>query len=86
MQAIVDQLGIRPAGAQQRGGPAGAAPQPGINRFLVPLADCEFQLSNILEELQPDAFPTAAEHRASRCTGAALQVGRNMSYNIEFDT
>lgn len=74
MQAIVDQLGIRPAGAQQRGGPAGATPQPGINRFLVPLADCEFQLSNILEELQPDAFPTAAEHRASRCTGAALQV------------
>mmetsp|Transcript_23676 Transcript_23676/g.51683 ORF Transcript_23676/g.51683 Transcript_23676/m.51683 type:complete len:755 (-) Transcript_23676:203-2467(-) len=71
MQAITDQLGLRAAQGQPRG--AGAAP-PAANRFLVPLAECEFQLSNVLEELQPDAFPTASEHRASRCTGTALQV------------
>mmetsp|Transcript_41862 Transcript_41862/g.80026 ORF Transcript_41862/g.80026 Transcript_41862/m.80026 type:complete len:762 (-) Transcript_41862:93-2378(-) len=75
-QQIADQLAVRPASMQQRGaGPvAKAPPAQGLGRFLVPLSECEFQLSSILEELQPDAFPALTEHRAARCTGAALQV------------
>ena len=40
----------------------------------MPLSECEFQLSQILDELQPDAFPTVADNRPNRCTGAAMQV------------
>ena len=53
-------------GRRRRGG-GGAQ-----GRFLVPLSECEFQISNVLEELHPDAFPALAAHRASRCTGIAL--------------
>ena len=44
-------------------------------RFIPPLSQCEFVISNVLEELQKDAFPATAGHRPSRCTGAAIQVG-----------
>lgn len=45
-------------------------------RFILPLSDCEFASSGVLDELQRDAFPTPADVRPSRCTGAALQVRR----------
>jgi protein transport protein SEC23 len=60
-------------GAATRDATAPAVP-PGLGRFLVPLSECEFQLSQILDELQPDAFPTVADNRPNRCTGAAMQV------------
>ncbi|KAK3267011.1 hypothetical protein CYMTET_24406, partial [Cymbomonas tetramitiformis] len=75
MAKIQDQLGMR--GIQGRpaaqGQPAGGS-NAGIDRFLLPLSDCEFQLSGVLEELQSDAFPATPEDRASRCTGIAMQV------------
>mmetsp|Transcript_22611 Transcript_22611/g.27289 ORF Transcript_22611/g.27289 Transcript_22611/m.27289 type:complete len:751 (+) Transcript_22611:306-2558(+) len=69
MQQVADQLKLR-----GQGGTPAAAAQSGVNRFLCPLSECEFQLTNILDELQRDAFPTLTEQRSARCTGAALQV------------
>eukprot|EP01053_Blabericola_migrator_P004824 Blabericola_migrator_1__4823@NODE_2531_length_2639_cov_267_855754_g1583_i0_p1_GENE_NODE_2531_length_2639_cov_267_855754_g1583_i0NODE_2531_length_2639_cov_267_855754_g1583_i0_p1_ORF_typecomplete_len804_score146_28Sec23_trunk/PF04811_15/6_1e71Sec23_helical/PF04815_15/2_8e25Sec23_BS/PF08033_12/2_1e21Sec23_BS/PF08033_12/4_5e03Gelsolin/PF00626_22/1_1e04Gelsolin/PF00626_22/5_5e08zfSec23_Sec24/PF04810_15/1_8e07zfSec23_Sec24/PF04810_15/6_3e03VWA_3/PF13768_6/1_NODE_2531_length_2639_cov_267_855754_g1583_i len=43
-------------------------------RFLCPLSDCEFVLNIILDDLQPDAWPTPSDQRPSRCTGAALSA------------
>mmetsp|Transcript_54019 Transcript_54019/g.171416 ORF Transcript_54019/g.171416 Transcript_54019/m.171416 type:complete len:780 (-) Transcript_54019:125-2464(-) len=77
-EAVHQQLGLatRPAvGAP--GQPAPQAPTAGaggIGRFLLPLSECEFTLTAILEELQVDAFPAAAEKRPARCTGTALSV------------
>jgi len=43
------------------------------NRFLMPVSQAEFTITNILEELQPDPSPKS-DRRPSRSTGAALSV------------
>lgn len=43
-------------------------------RFLLPVQQCEFQLTNALEQLQKDPWPVANDKRALRCTGIALSV------------
>lgn len=46
----------------------------GLGKFVVPLGDCEFILTSILEDLQVDPYPSIPEQRTLRCTGAALNV------------
>lgn len=43
-------------------------------RFLLPVQQCEFQLTNVLEQLQKDPWPVANDKRSLRCTGVALSV------------
>ncbi|KAL8914008.1 MAG: hypothetical protein Q9171_001259 [Xanthocarpia ochracea] len=43
-------------------------------RFLLPVQQCEFQLTNALEQLQRDPWPVANDKRPLRCTGVALSV------------
>lgn len=43
-------------------------------RFLLPIKDCEFALTSILENLQRDPWPVANDKRAQRCTGVAMGV------------
>jgi protein transport protein SEC23 len=43
-------------------------------RFLMPVADCEFTLNSLLDDLTRDSWPTGADRRPFRCTGAALSV------------
>ena len=43
-------------------------------RFLLPVQQCEFQLTNALEQLQKDPWPVANDKRSLRCTGVALSV------------
>ena len=60
----------RPNVPQQPGRPpAGVG-----SRFLLPVSECEFQLTNALEQLQRDPWPVANDKRALRCTGVALSV------------
>jgi len=79
---VQDQLGLGAKAAPRKpapGPPSGGAPpppQPPGTRFVLPLHECEFVISGVLDELQRDAFPTLAEHRPSRCTGTALQARR----------
>lgn len=85
---IQDMLGLTPGGrpgmppaaaaaAAAAAGGSSAAPRPGqvgSSRFLLPVAQCEYTLTSILEQLQRDPWPVANDHRAQRCTGAALSV------------
>ena len=65
-------LGMRPNMPQQPG--RVPAPMGPAARFLLPVQQCEFQLTNVLEQLQRDPWPVANDKRALRCTGVALGV------------
>lgn len=65
--------GARPAVPQQ----PGRMPPPPMGpaaRFLLPVQQAEFQITNILEQLQRDPWPVANDKRALRCTGVAVSV------------
>ncbi|KAG8933882.1 GTPase-activating protein S23 [Tulasnella sp. 418] len=74
---IQEMLGL--VGAS-RGVPRPGQPQPptpalyGAARFLLPVSQCEFQLTAILEQLQRDPWPVANDKRSLRCTGVAMSV------------
>lgn len=72
---IQDMLGLS---AQNRAAPRPGQPMPqqtfGAARFLMPVQQCEFQLTGILETLARDPWPVANDKRALRCTGVALSV------------
>ncbi|KAJ1954019.1 GTPase-activating protein S23 [Dispira parvispora] len=60
--------------AQPVGGRPSMPPNSPSNRFIQPFDQCEFMLTSILEQLQHDPWPVESGKRASRCTGAALNV------------
>eukprot|EP00742_Colponemidia_sp_Colp-10_P002689 GILJ01002874.1.p1 GENE.GILJ01002874.1~~GILJ01002874.1.p1 ORF type:complete len:758 (+),score=106.72 GILJ01002874.1:32-2305(+) len=68
-QQVQDQLGLA-----VRNDPRGPAVGSGARRFLLPVSECEFALNSILDDLQRDPWPVAADHRPSRCVGVALSV------------
>jgi protein transport protein SEC23 len=43
-------------------------------KFLLPIAECKLQLTNILEQLQNEPWEVKTGNRAQRCTGAALSI------------
>jgi len=48
--------------------------QAALERFLVPVSECEFALNSILDDLQCDPWPVESGTRAARCVGSALNV------------
>ncbi|KAI7892638.1 protein transporter SEC23 [Mucor mucedo] len=66
---IQEMLGLTANAVRPNGGPTMAA-----NRFLLPVKDCEFVLTSILENLQKDPWPVADDKRPIRCTGVATSV------------
>ncbi|KAG5641165.1 GTPase-activating protein S23 [Asterophora parasitica] len=72
---IQDMLGLS---SQARAAPRPGQPMPqqsfGAARFLIPVQQCEFQLTGILETLARDPWPVENDKRALRCTGVALSV------------
>lgn len=64
--------------SQSRAAPRPGQPVPtttfGAARFLMPVQQCEFQLTGILENLTRDPWPVANDKRPLRCTGVALSV------------
>ena len=63
---------IRPNMQQQPGRPQ--QPMGPAARFLLPVQQCETQLTSVLETLQTDPWPVQNDKRAARCTGVALSV------------
>ena len=59
---------------QPIGQPPAPRPFGASARFLLPLQQCEFQLTSTIEQLQQDPWPVANDRRATRCTGAALSI------------
>lgn len=49
-----------------------------LKRFLVPVSECEFALNSILDDLQPDPWPTKHGNRPARCSGTALNIAISM--------
>jgi len=79
-QTVQELLGVL---GRKRG--QGGATNP-TTRFLLPRGECEFHMSTILEELEPDSWPVALGQRGMRSTGAALgtatsllEIGATMS-------
>lgn len=74
VKQVQEMLGLnpKPVPAGNRG-PAQAF-QPGFTRFLQPVQECEFQLTNIIEGLQKDMWPVQNDRRPLRCTGTALSI------------
>eukprot|EP00294_Goniomonas_avonlea_P013357 CAMPEP_0114556282 /NCGR_PEP_ID=MMETSP0114-20121206/9212_1 /TAXON_ID=31324 /ORGANISM="Goniomonas sp, Strain m" /LENGTH=677 /DNA_ID=CAMNT_0001741489 /DNA_START=307 /DNA_END=2340 /DNA_ORIENTATION=+ len=68
-QQVQEFLGLR-----GRHGPGGAQQAPPASRFIQPVKDCDYTLTQILEELQHDPWPVKQEDRPLRCTGVALSV------------
>ncbi|KAJ6524936.1 hypothetical protein B0H19DRAFT_1340023 [Mycena capillaripes] len=72
---IQDMLGLS---SQSRAAPRPGQPMPqqsfGASRFLLPVQQCEFQLTGILEGLTRDPWPVTNDKRPLRCTGVALSV------------
>ena len=72
---IQDMLGLS---STNRAAPRPGQPMPpqrfGTTRFLMPVSQCEFQLTGILETLARDPWPVANDKRPLRCTGVALSV------------
>jgi len=66
---IQDQLGLNLGNDPLKRGDSAA-----LKRFLVPASECEFTLNSILDDLQSDPWPVAAQHRAQRCMGTALNI------------
>lgn len=97
-QQIANFLGLRPTTVnqpvQQQPGQPGQ-PQPNVGgfdpkkatgRFLMPVGDCEYQLTQILEGLTKDAWPYKNSERPQRCTGTALSVCVSLLENIYKDS
>ncbi|KAJ3092767.1 GTPase-activating protein S23 [Quaeritorhiza haematococci] len=78
---IQDMLGLNVLPAQrmqqqpQRPGQPAPPPNLGASRFLLPVSQCDLNLTSILENLQRDPWPVSNDKRPLRCTGVALSVG-----------
>ncbi|KAF1940800.1 hypothetical protein EJ02DRAFT_512883 [Clathrospora elynae] len=72
------QGGPRPNLQQQPGRPVVVPPGGAGTRFILPVSQCEFQLTNALEQLQRDPWPVANDKRPLRCTGVALSVAAGL--------
>jgi hypothetical protein len=79
-KSVMEMLGLAPRARQGGPGAPGAAPNvpppalSGAARFLLPVAQCEYGLTSVLEALQKDPWPVASDRRAQRCTGVAMSV------------
>lgn len=69
-QQVAYQLGFA-----LKNDPRGAMGSTAARRFLMPVADCEYALNTLLDDLSRDEWPTSGhDRRPFRCTGAALSV------------
>ncbi|VVT51558.1 uncharacterized protein SAPINGB_P003136 [Magnusiomyces paraingens] len=77
---LQSKLGLNPhpismaPGHQAAQNPAAAILQQGYSRFLQPVQECEFQLTNLIEKIQKDMWLVPNDQRHTRCTGSALSV------------
>lgn len=77
-QKVAEQLNLKKKQQPQQQGLQPQQEQGGVGRFLLPVAECEFQLTAVLDELQKDAFPVQPDERPARCTGTALSVAAGL--------
>ncbi|KAI8837481.1 hypothetical protein BJ741DRAFT_603604 [Chytriomyces cf. hyalinus JEL632] len=74
MLGLAGGAGARPQAPGMKPGQPPMQGGSGIQRFLLPISQCEFTITTILEQLQRDPWPVAHDKRPLRCTGTALNV------------
>lgn len=78
---VQEMLGLLTAGGRPNMPQQPGRPMPPMGpsaRFLLPVQQCEFQLTNTLEQLQKDPWAVGSDKRALRCTGVALSVAAGL--------
>lgn len=76
---VQDMLGLSSRPAVQPGARAGMMPpNPALSRFLLPVQQCEFELTKAIEQLRVDPWEVRNEHRATRCTGVAVSIALSL--------
>jgi protein transport protein SEC23 len=78
---IQEMLGLSAPGLRPNAPPQQGRPQPPMGaaaRFLLPVQQAEFQITNALEQMQRDPWPVANDRRALRCTGVAMNVATGL--------
>ncbi|KAG2103702.1 uncharacterized protein F5147DRAFT_580361 [Suillus discolor] len=84
---IQDMLGLS---TTTRAAPHAGQPMPqqafGAARFLLPVQQCEFQLTGVLEALARDPWPVANDKRALRCTGVTVSVAVGLLETTSLNT
>lgn len=70
---VQQQLGLSVSNDQLNKGT-----DPSIQRFLVPVGECEFALNSILDDLQCDPWPAAQGDRPARAAGQAMSIAISM--------
>ncbi|KAL9931404.1 hypothetical protein V8E36_009690 [Tilletia maclaganii] len=78
---IQEMLDLTAAAANPAPAATGVRPL-GAARFLLPVSQCEFQLTNIFEHLQRDPWPVANDKRAQHCSGVTLSVAVGVLYSL----
>ena len=77
---IQEWLGLNPTAGQtpnlQQGAhpPQMSAPKNNANKFLQPVSQCDSVLTDIIEQLSRDLWPTPQGKRSIRATGSALSI------------
>jgi protein transport protein SEC23 len=73
---IQDMLGLSQGAvrAAPRQGQSSAPQAFGAARFLLPVSQCELQLTSILENITRDPWPVGNDKRPLRCSGVAISV------------
>jgi len=79
-EASAQQVAVQ-LGFQKRSDARGATHE-AARRFLMPVAECEFTLNSMLDDLSRDAWPQGGDKRPLRCTGAALSVALGLVETI----
>ena len=70
---VQTQLGLTVANDQLNKGT-----DPSIQRFLVPVGECDFALNSILDDLQCDPWPAPQGDRPARSAGQAMSIAISM--------
>ncbi|KAM0749280.1 putative SEC23-component of COPII coat of ER-golgi vesicles [Meredithblackwellia eburnea MCA 4105] len=78
-KSITEMLSLVPSPSPVPHHPSQGPPAPpthpvGAARFLLPISQCEYGLTNVLEQLQKDPWPVPSDKRPQRCTGTAMSV------------
>eukprot|EP00929_Paragymnodinium_shiwhaense_P069086 TRINITY_DN34850_c0_g1_i3.p1 TRINITY_DN34850_c0_g1~~TRINITY_DN34850_c0_g1_i3.p1 ORF type:complete len:759 (-),score=146.65 TRINITY_DN34850_c0_g1_i3:222-2498(-) len=61
-------------GCSVKNDPRGSMGPQAVRRFLLPVAECEFALNSILDDITRDEWDIGPTARPARCVGAALSV------------
>lgn len=73
---VTGQVQPQPQVPQAKGQPH--APKNNVSKFLQPISQCEAVLTDIIEQLNRDLWPTGQGKRPIRATGAALSIATSL--------